>query len=131
MVSTFGRQSLRAARAVWKRRWLGLVLLALTVGGACRSRAPQPTKVIYINRRAAITPQEQQALATARAEVDKWDVGLQVADYRVQRHRKGWTVSLLLTSGLDEQGKPQFPEQPIRNVEINRAMEVVGYHVSQ
>lgn len=133
MVSAVGRQSLRMAGSLWRARWICVLLAALVLGGGCKSRKRpgRPVNVIYINRRAPLGPQEQQILALARAEVDKWDVGLEVADHRVQPNLNGWTVSLLLRSGFDDDGKPIFATQPIRNVEINRAMEVIGYHVSQ
>ena len=112
---------------------LGLLACSLLLGAACRSARgkDRPVKVIYINRGAALSPEDRQALAVARAETGKWDTGLEVTDHRVQRHRQGWTVSLLLRSGYDDAGQPIFPAQPIRNIEVNRAFEVVGYHISQ
>lgn len=128
MGSPFGRQSLRG---FWRSACFCLILAALVVGGGCKSRKAKPVKVIYINRRPALGQYEQQALAMARAEVEKWDTGLVVTDHRVQRHSGGWIVSLLLSSGTNEAGEATYPEQPIRNVEINRSMEVLGYHASQ
>jgi hypothetical protein len=133
MASALGRQSLPVRHAWARTGAVAVLLLALTFGGGCRSKARKgrPVNVIYINRRTPLGPQEEQALSLARAEVGKWDTGLTVTDHRVQPHLNGWTVSLLLSTGLTETGEPLFPEQPIRNVEINRALEVVGYHVSQ
>ena len=131
MGSRHERQTLRA---LWRRCCFGLLLVVVVfsvAGVGCKSRKAKGVRVIYINRRASLGPLDEQALATARAEVDKWDAGMQVADHRVQRHSGGWTVSLLLTKGIGETGEAQYPEQPIRNVEINRAMEVLGYHASK
>ena len=113
-------------------RFVAITLLAAMtlVGSACKS-AKKPARVVYINRAAELTPAAQNAVALAKAEVAKWDQGVEVVDYRVQRHSQGWNVSLLVSGAVDKFGNPEYGDTPIRNVEVSRSGEVVGYHVSR
>lgn len=105
------------------------VMTALLVTSGCaRKKAPS---VVYINRPLDLTPAEAQAVATAKNEVTKWDLGAEIIDYRVQRHGNGYTVSLLISGSYDKLGNPLYGKQPIRNVEIDQTGAVVGYHISR
>jgi hypothetical protein len=107
------------------------VLIALSAVMVSGCRSAKPAEIVYINRQPQLGLAEQRAKDAARLEVQKWDAGATVRDTRVQRHRLGWTVSLLLTEGVDEKGSPQFSDTPVRNVEIDLDGNVTGYHVSQ
>lgn len=103
----------------------------LVLGSGCRrAEAPRP-RVIYLNRREALSPGEQRALAAARGEVERWDAGARILDYRIQGHSAGWTVSFLLHLGLGDDGRPVLGEEPVRNVEIGYDGAVRGYHLSR
>lgn len=108
-----------------------LLLATLLLGGvACKSKK-KPARVVYINRSGELTPAAQNAVAVAKAEIEKWDQGVEVVDYRVQRHARGWVVSLLVSGALDDLGNPVYGDTPIRNVEVDKSGEVIGYHVSR
>jgi len=104
-------------------------MATLTLAVGCAKK--RPPGVVYINRPLDLSPAEEQAVAVAKNEVSKWDLGAQVVDYRVQRHSQGYTVSLLISGAVDPQGNPLFDSHPVRNVELNREFEVVGYHISR
>jgi len=116
------------------RQWLSFALLFMVVGASavgCKTKKPPARpQIIFLNRAGEVGPAEERAMATAREEVAKWDSGAQIADVRVQRHTKGWNVSVLLSQGADDAGNPVYPPEPVRNVEINEAGEVTGYHSS-
>ena len=118
------------ARAKSCRVHLLLLLLAtVMLGSACAGK--RPVKVVYLNRPHELNPADKKALTIAMQEVANWDAGAQVIDHRVQSHSRGYTVSLLISSTFNDQGMPEYSKNPIRNVEINRAWEVTGYHISQ
>ncbi|MFT4690431.1 MAG: hypothetical protein ACKVHO_17570 [Verrucomicrobiia bacterium] len=108
---------------------LAVSVLSVLVITGCQTK--KPAEIVYINRQPQLGLAESRAKEAARLEVQKWDAGATIRDTRVQRHRLGWTVSVLLTNGVDEQGKPLFDEMPVRNVEIDLDGNVTGYHVSQ
>ncbi|MGB0580129.1 MAG: hypothetical protein ACPGVU_10540 [Limisphaerales bacterium] len=112
-----------------RAQMLLFVLAALMLGSACTGK--RPVKVVYLNRPFEMSTQDKQALTIAMEEVANWDAGAQVIDHRVQRHSRGYTVSLLVAATFDEQGQPQYDKTPIRNVEISRDGEVTGYHISR
>lgn len=116
-------------QAVSRGGYLAFIVLSVLVISGCRTK--KPDEIVYINRQPQLGLAEERAKEAARLEVQKWDTGATIRDSRVQRHRLGWTVSVLLTSGVDEQGKPLFDETPVRNVEIDLDGNVTGYHVSQ
>ena len=105
------------------------VLVALMFGSACAGK--RPVKVVYLNRPFDLSAQDKKALTIAMEEVANWDAGAQVIDHRVQRHSRGYTVSLLIAATFDDQGHPQYDKTPIRNVEISSGWEVTGYHISR
>tara|TARA_Y100001934_G_scaffold280576_1_gene387636 strand:- start:1187 stop:1558 length:372 start_codon:yes stop_codon:yes gene_type:complete len=116
------------------RFWQSALLLVLAfsslVGTGCR-RKGKTAEVVYINRAQNLGLAEQRALDAAMGEVQKWDTGANVRDSRVQRHSKGWNVSLLLQEGFDDKGNPTFSDMPVRNVEIDMDGNVIGYHTSR
>ncbi len=111
-------------------RLIPCAILVAVISSGCQSTPPKRSQTVFINRGSETGPAAERAIATARAEVGKWDSGAQIADVRAQRHTKGWFVSVLLSQGVDGAGNPIYPPEPVRNVEINEAGEVTGYHVS-
>jgi len=105
-----------------------VLFVVLFVGAGCATK--KPVSVVYINRPLELSKAARLAMELAKAEVLKWDIGAKVTDYRVQRHSNGYTVSLLISTSFDNAGMPLYDKSPIRNVEINQAGEVVGYHIS-
>lgn len=131
LMNSSRRSSVRFFNATpWRISALLLLSLLLLGGTACKSKK-KPARVVYINRAGELTPAAQNAVAVAKAEVAKWDQGVEVVDYRVQRHSQGWIVSLLVSGTADESGNPVYDDTPIRNVEVSKSGEVIGYHVSR